>query len=226
MIAMVSHDLRGPVATIIMAIDMLFTGVHGPLNDKQKSFLEMMKTAGERLTAFVSNVLDAAKIKAGKLQLSRQTLRLEDVVAPLAEFHRLAADGKGLTLARDFPADLPAVHADREKLEQVINNLIGNAMKFTPRGGRVTLSAEADGGFVRVSVTDTGRGIAPESVKDLFKEFSQLDLADQRAKKIVGTGLGLNICRAIVEAHGGRIWVDSELAKGSSFRFTLPAVRA
>lgn len=221
-IAMVSHDLRGPVGTMIMAVELMQLEQHGPLAEDYKKKLGMIKEAGLRLTAFVNNILDAAKIKAGKLQLVRRPLRLAEAVVPLTEFFALSASIHKIALDVSLPAGLPEVDADREKLEQVVNNLVGNAMKFTPSGGRISISAEVDGEFVRLTVADTGKGIAPDDALKLFQEFAQVDVADQKAKGVVGTGLGLSICKTIVEAHGGRIWVESEPGKGSAFRFTVP----
>lgn len=221
-ISMVSHDLRGPVGSMVMTTDLLLRGTQGPLTEKQTRSLKLIKDSGRKLVAFVSNVLDAAKIKAGKLELARQELKAQELLAGIVELFALTASAKGITLEQTAPADLPAVFADREKLEQVVNNLLGNAMKFTPDQGRVTLSAKPEDGFVRFSVTDTGHGISPENAAKLFKPFAQVDLAKQREIKAVGTGLGLSICKTIVEAHGGKIWVESELGKGTCFYFTIP----
>ena len=221
-IATVSHDLRGPVAAMMMVVDMLKGGSQGPLTDAQLRYLQMIKDSGRKLTNFVNNVLDAAKIKAGKMEFHKTEVRAQEMIPALAELFVLSAAAKGVKLKQDVPDDLACVDADREKLEQVINNLLGNAMKFTPSGGAITLAAAPDGNFVRFSVDDTGYGISPEDAAKLFQKFSQVDLAAQKEKKVSGTGLGLSICKTIVEAHGGKIWVESEKGKGSSFRFTIP----
>jgi len=221
-VAMVSHDLRGPVGTMIMTTDLMLRGVQGPLSDKQKHSLQLILESGKKLVAFVTNVLDTAKIKAGKLELVKKELRSQEVLAGLLELYALNAAAKGISIAADAPSDLPPVHADREKFEQVVNNLVGNALKFTPEGGRITLEARPDDGCVRFSVRDTGAGITSEDLPKLFARFSQVDLERSRELKAVGTGLGLNICKTVVEAHGGRIWVESTPGQGTVFHFTIP----
>ena len=219
----VSHDLRGPVNAMVMIVDMMSRGMYGPLTEKQMHNLQLVKDSGRKLTAFVSNILDSAKIKAGKMEFRKGEVRLQEVLPNLVELFTLSATARGVAIDHKFPADLPSIDADREKLEQVINNLVGNAMKFTPQGGKITLEGDPEGAdFVRISVSDTGLGISKEDLPKLFKKFQQVDLAQQKEMKVVGTGLGLAICKTVVEAHGGRIWVDSEKGKGSSFRFTMP----
>jgi signal transduction histidine kinase len=227
LVAVVSHDLRGPISSIIMTIDIMRRGTYGPITEKQEKSLRIMKDSGHKLIAFVANILDAAKIKAGKMELSRQEVRAQELFAGLAELFELAASANGILIEQEAAADARPVYADREKLVQVINNLVGNALKFTPREGRVSVEARGgEDGFVIFSVSDTGRGIAAEDIGKLFGRFSQVDLAGQRERHVTGTGLGLSICKAIVEAHGGKIWVESEQGKGSSFRFTIPVIRA
>jgi len=221
-VSTVSHDLRGPVGGIIMIVDMMARGSYGPLTDKQKHYLMLIKDSGRKLTAFVTNVLDAAKIRAGKMEFRMQEISAQEIMSGLADLFALSASSKGVTLKHLVPLDLPKVMADREKIEQVINNLIGNAIKFTTSGQSITLEASLEGEFLCFTVRDTGAGISPEDVPKLFRQFSQVDLAAQKSLKVVGTGLGLSICKTIVEAHGGRIWVESEKGKGSAFRFTIP----
>lgn len=224
-IATVSHDLRGPVNAMIMIVDLMERGIYGPLTDKQKHNLKLIKESGRKLTAFVSNILDAAKIKAGKIEFRKQEIKPQEMLPAIVELFVLSAGAKKLVLEQDTHADTPSIDGDREKLEQVINNLVGNAMKFTPAGGKITLEAVPEGEFVRISVIDNGLGIAAEDLPKLFKQFQQVDLAKQKEMKVVGTGLGLSICKTIVEAHGGRIWVESEKGKGAAFRFTIPRFR-
>jgi signal transduction histidine kinase len=224
LIATVSHDLRGPVNAMLMISDAMKMGLYGPVTEKQVRNLDLMKAAGHKLTQFVTNILDAAKIKAGRMELHRQTLKAEEVLPPVAELFSLSAKAKEVTLDQRLEASLPAVSADREKIEQVLNNLLGNALKFTPAGGRIILSAWKEGEAVVFAVTDTGYGISAQDLSKLFRKFSQVDLARQRDAGNKGTGLGLSICREVIEAHGGRIWAESELGKGSSFRFSLRAV--
>ncbi|PIP83781.1 MAG: hypothetical protein CO113_10020 [Elusimicrobia bacterium CG_4_9_14_3_um_filter_62_55] len=226
LIATVSHDLRGPVNAMLMVTDAIRMGVYGPVTEKQVQNLDLLQASGHRLTHFVSNILDAAKIKAGRMELLKQPLKAEELLPSIADLFGLSARAKGVRLEVSLEPGLPAVLADREKIEQVINNLLGNALKFTPSGGVVTLSAFSDGGVVQFAVSDTGYGIAAEDVPKLFRKFAQVDLAKQRETAIKGTGLGLSICKEVVDAHGGKIWVKSEKDKGSSFLFTLPVATA
>ena len=222
-IATVSHDLRGPVGAMISWVDLLSQEKQGPLTDKQRRSLHVIKDSGRNLIAFVTNVLDAAKIKAGKMALSKQSLSTHELLAVPVELFGFSASARGISLQQQAQDDLPPVYGDRERLEQVLNNLISNAMKFTPAQGSITLDARAaEKGFVRFSVTDTGLGIGPEDLVKLFGRFEQVDPEAHRAMKATGTGLGLSICKNVVEAHGGRIWVESEKGKGSSFYFTIP----
>jgi signal transduction histidine kinase len=221
-IATVSHDLRGPVNAMLMVVDLMERGIYGPLTDKQKHNLKLIKDSGRKLTAFVSNILDAAKIKAGKIEFHKTEVKPQEMLPAIAELFALSAGAKSLKLEHAVPDDIPSISGDREKLEQVVNNLVGNAMKFTPSGGTITLEARPEDAFVRISVVDTGLGISAEDLPKLFKKFQQVDLAAQKDMRVVGTGLGLSICKSIVEAHGGRIWVESEKGKGSAFRFTIP----
>ncbi|MBI4370895.1 MAG: CHASE2 domain-containing protein [Elusimicrobia bacterium] len=222
-VSTVSHDLRGPVNAMIMVVQAMRAGLYGPLNEKQSQNLLRVETAGWQLVLLISNILDAAKIKAGRMKLHRQEVRPRELVSPVVEIFALVAASRGTALETRVPDDLPPLFADREKLEQVVNNLVSNALKFTPTGGRIIVGAELDGDGVRFRVDDTGRGIAAEDIPKLFQEFQQLDAGLRKELKIAGTGLGLAICRTIIEAHGGRIWVESEKGKGSSFLFTIPA---
>lgn len=222
MLSVASHDLRGPVNAMIMIVDAMAQGQFGPLNEKQAHYLKLINNQGRKLNDFAANVLDTARIKAGKLELRRQAVSPQEVISTTAEVFALAAESKRVTLEGSAGPDLPPIFADREKLEQMLNNLLGNALKFTPAGGRIEISARADGEDVRFTVADTGLGIAAGDLSSLFRRFSQAGLDEQKSMKIQGTGLGLSICREFAEAHGGRIWVESEKGKGSSFHFTIP----
>jgi signal transduction histidine kinase len=225
-ISMVSHDLRAPVGSMIMVSDSMERGLYGPVSDEQKEALKLIAASGNRLIAFTDNVLDAAKIKAGRMELHRRELRAREVLAAVVELLAWKAAHQKIRLEMTVRDDLPPIDADSEKLEQVFNNLISNALKFTPEGGRVAAEAQVDGDFVRFCVRDTGMGIAAEDIPKLFAAFAQADVARQREMRVKGTGLGLSICRVIVEAHGGRIWVESAPQEGAAFYFTIPVFRA
>ncbi|MBI4422858.1 MAG: response regulator [Elusimicrobia bacterium] len=221
-ISTVSHDLRGPLDAITMITDTLDQGVYGPLAQQQKHLVNLIKDSTRHLGVFIQNILDAAKIKAGMLQYVMLDVKPQELVPRLVELFTISAKSKGIVLDYQIPSSLPPVSADPDKLEQILNNLIGNAMKFTPSGGRIRVGVAEDGEFVVFSVDDTGIGIAPEHVSKLFQKFHQVDLERQRDLKIVGTGLGLSICKTIVEGHKGRIWAESAPGKGTIFRFTIP----
>jgi len=221
LVATVSHDLRGPVNSMVMIVDAMRQGLYGPLTGEQTEHLKLIEGMGRKLNGFVENVLDAAKIKAGKLALVKAEVDPARLIAELAEFFAPSALAKGVTLSSRAAAGL-LISADREKLEQTLNNLIGNALKFTPSGGKIEIAAADSEGFVRFSVTDTGLGIAAEDLPRLFTRFEQAGVAEQKRRNISGAGLGLSICKAIVEGHGGRVWAESRQGAGSSFFFTIP----
>lgn len=210
----VSHDLRNPLSTIAMSADlMLEMEMSGEQRAKQ---LAVIKRAGERMNRLIQDLLDVAKLEAGRMSVVRRPV---DVPALLAEARDLlaplAAD-KSISLETRADDGLPELHADADRAQQAIGNLVGNAIKFTPKGGRIRVRAEASGTGIRFSVADTGSGIPPEQLAQIFGRFWQADRADRR-----GIGLGLAITKAIVEAHGGRIWVESRVNEGTTFYFTL-----
>ena len=225
-ISMVSHDLRGPLNAVTMITDTLIGGEYGALGDEQSRLVRLVQNSTRKLAAFVANILDAAKIRSGQFKFFVKEVRLQEVLPRLTPLLAVSAASRGVELGHDVPDDLPAVAADPEKLDQVFNNLIGNALKFTPRGGAIRVTAALDGDSVRCVVRDTGLGIRAEDMGRLFVKFQQADVEHQRAMRMEGTGLGLSICKTIVEGHGGRIWVESEPGKGSAFYFTLPVCSA
>ena len=175
----------------------------------------------------INDILDLSKIEAGKIELEITEVPLDQLVRDTLGLVGGVEQGEArrvgdVDVRGEVPVNVRPIRTDAGKLKQVLINLIGNALKFTPEGGRITVSAERDGRFVRVSVTDTGYGIAPEDIPKLFKKFQQVDLARQKAVKFAGTGLGLSICKTVVEAHGGKIWAESEKGRGASFKFTVP----
>ena len=174
---------------------------------------------GERLTKLIDDVLDLAKIEAGKLEWHMEPVNVEDIIERATAATSSLFEQKGLRLVKDVAPGLPSVTGDRDRLIQVVINLISNAVKFTDSGS-ITCRAEQRDGALVVSVIDTGMGIAPADQPKVFERFKQV--GDTLTDKPKGTGLGLPICREIVEHHGGRIWVESEIGKGSTFAFSLP----
>ncbi|PIR16390.1 MAG: hypothetical protein COV46_08645 [Deltaproteobacteria bacterium CG11_big_fil_rev_8_21_14_0_20_49_13] len=240
-VSAVSHELRTPLASIREAIALVFDGVAGDLTEKQKKCLEIALRNSDRLTRLINDLLNLSKIESGKIEMKRTSVSLEQVVGNVISTFEPQAQKAKAALKTDLDKDLPHVFADPDQLTQVLTNLIGNSMKFTPEGGEVRVAAcdmryaqaselmthdaqlMTDRCFVEISVTDTGPGISEADQKLLFQKFSQLDTGLTR--KPGGTGLGLVISKEIVEKHGGRIWIESEVGKGTSFKFTLPVFR-
>ncbi|MFD1627786.1 sensor histidine kinase [Azospirillum griseum] len=215
----VTHELRTPL-TSIRALSEILHDDPGIEEDQRRAFLAIIIAESERLTRLINEVLDMAKIEAGAMDWAIESLdparALEQAAAATAGLFQ----ERGVRLDSALPADLPPVRADHDRLVQVVVNLLSNAAKFTPPGGRVTLAAEPGNGAVRISVTDTGPGIAPEHHDAVFDRFRQV--GDPMTDKPAGTGLGLAICKGIVEHLGGRIGVDSRPGAGACFWFTLP----
>jgi signal transduction histidine kinase len=191
--------------------------------DQVRTNVEIIVAEGERLTTLINNVLDLAKIEAGKVEWDMQPQRIDTIIERGLAATALLFDEKGLLLTRDIAPDLPMVVGDRDSLIQVVINLLSNAAKFTDEGS-VTCRATHAGDEVVISVTDTGRGIAEADQPRVFEQFAQV--GDALTAKPLGTGLGLPICKQIVERHGGRLWIESSLGSGSTFSFTLPVLDA
>jgi signal transduction histidine kinase len=224
-LANISHDLRTPLTAVITHAEILRDGILGTLTERQLESVGGIINGGRQLLEQVSEILDYARGAANQLTIAPTTFQIADVLEQACALNEALAARKGLELDTRIPSELPAVHADREKVAHVVGNLVGNALNFTPSGGRVWLSAHASGsssqlGQLVVEVGDTGIGIAPEHHDLIFLEFAQVDSSPSRRHH--GTGLGLTIARKLVELHGGRIWVESALGIGSRFFFTLP----
>lgn len=218
MLAIVSHDLKNPLSTILMSTALMGTASGDGDRRKSRKEIDRIRRAAERMNRLIQDLLDTASIDAGKLSVERRRLSVVPLVHETIEALQPLAASKSLHLHSDLPSDLPEISGDSGRLQQVFTNLVGNAIKFTPAGGTITVRAEAADGDIQFSVTDTGSGIPEESRPHLFERFWQ---ARRTARQ--GTGLGLSIARGIVVAHGGRIWVESHVGEGSTFFFTLPA---
>ncbi|MBC7930513.1 MAG: ATP-binding protein [Rubrivivax sp.] len=219
-LALTTHDLRSPLTVISGVINFFTSGRLGDLTPEQKNMVQMMERNTQNLIELVNDLLDASKLESGTLRLETVSVDLRGLTEELREqMHPLARD-KEIALEEAIPKDLPPLRADRAKLRRILVNLLSNALKFTPKGGRIELSAERAGDFVRVSVADNGVGMAPDDVKDIFDKYTQASSRATRSEK--GTGLGLYITRQLVELQGGKISVESEVGKGSTFSFTIP----
>jgi signal transduction histidine kinase len=212
----VSHDLRNPLHTISMCASLLLELPMPP--EKQADHLTRIKRAGERMNRLVQDLLDVAKLEAGRVAISTRPVSVAPLVSEASGMLSPIAAEKQLRLETVVADGLQQVVADEGRVIQVLSNLVGNAVKFTPAGGTITIRAEDAPGGVRFSVSDTGVGMTPEQLSKLFGEFWQANPADRR-----GIGLGLSIAKGIVEAHGGRIWVESQPGVGTTFHFTLSA---
>ncbi len=218
-LANMSHELRTPLNAILGYTELIQDNIYGEVPEKIREVMARVQHSGRHLLGLINDVLDLSKIEAGQLTLALSDYSMSDVVgAVVAATESLAAE-KRLALRVAVPADLPVGRGDERRLTQVLMNLVGNAIKFTDAGGVRVETAVRDGQFL-VSVADTGPGIAEANQQRIFEEFQQVDGSSIRGKS--GTGLGLAIARRIVELHGGRIWVESSVGKGSTFRFTVP----
>lgn len=219
-LAIVAHDVRNPIATIHLAA----TGLDRALARGQPVEAESVRIilrAAKRANRLIQDLLDISRIEGGALSLAREGIIPQQLVADAADAQRLLASAANVTLDSNVSEDLPQISGDRHRLLQVFENLIGNAMKFVDGSGRITIGVERRDRDVVFSIADTGPGIAPESLEHVFDRFWQADRLDSKR----GAGLGLPICKGIVEAHGGRIWVESELGRGTTFYFTIPAIQ-
>jgi signal transduction histidine kinase len=218
-LANMSHELRTPLNAIIGYTEMMADGLYGDVSEKAQGVLERVQANGRHLLGLINDVLDLSKIEAGQLVLAMEEYSVADMVATVLSTTESLARAKGLRLGSDVPAGLPTGTGDARRLTQVLLNLVGNAIKFTDQGSVEVRAAQVDGRF-ELSVVDTGFGIAPEDQAKIFEEFQQVDNTSTRKKG--GTGLGLSISRRIVELHGGRITVESEIGKGSTFKVIVP----
>jgi signal transduction histidine kinase len=211
----VAHDLRSPLNTISMATNLL---LDIPATDADRvKRLKIIKRTGEQMERLIQDLLSVTAIEAGRLSIAPRKLRMDDLFGDVAEMLEGTAREKSIRLIVNRAADLPPVRGDPARVLQVFSNLVGNAVKFTPEGGAITLSAARADDVIQCAIADTGSGIPPEELPRIFGKFWQSKRGDHR-----GVGLGLAIARGIVEAHGGTIGVKSEVGKGSVFSFSLP----
>jgi signal transduction histidine kinase len=219
-LANMSHELRTPLNAVIGFSEVLQEQMFGDLNDKQKEYVHDIHSSGKHLLSLINDILDLSKIEAGKVELELSTFHLPSSLEGTLTLVRERATRHGIEVGLAVDDKLGEIVADERKVRQILLNLLSNAVKFTPDGGRVDVSAAAVDSAVHIAVRDTGIGIAPEDQELIFEEFRQV--GNDLFRKREGTGLGLTLARKFVELHGGRIWVQSEPGKGSTFTFTLP----
>ncbi|MHC4740380.1 MAG: ATP-binding protein [Planctomycetota bacterium] len=214
-----SHELRTPLTAIKEAVRLVIQEKTGKLNNEQKEFLGIVQRNTERLSRLTSDVLDFQKLENGKIKINMQENDVNEIVSEIAATMSSYSNRKNLYLATDLDESLPKVRCDRDKITQVLTNIVGNAIKFTEEGG-VTISTTQSDNIIQVSVADTGPGIEEEDMPKLFKEFEQISNGSD--ENDVGTGLGLAISRKLIKKHNAKIWVESEPGKGTTFHFVLP----
>jgi signal transduction histidine kinase len=219
-LANMSHELRTPLNAIIGFSEVLGERMFGELNEKQAEYTDDILTSGRHLLSLINEILDLSKIEAGRMELEVATFDLPLAIDNARTFVRERAVKHGINLDVTIDERLGDFVGDERKIKQILLNLLSNAVKFTPEGGRIGINARHADGAVEISVSDTGIGIAPEDQARIFEEFRQV--GGDYAKRIEGTGLGLTLAKKFVELHGGKIWVESEVGKGSTFTFTLP----
>jgi len=221
-LASVTHELRSPLTSLRMYIDLFLKGAAGELNEKAKKFLTIMNGSNKRLSRFIDDLLDMAKIERGKMEVKKEPLEILPIVSEIAQLMKPQSDEKNIEMTMDIPDNLALVLIDGDRTRQIITNLLSNAIKFTPEKGKISVKIQDEKEHIQVSINDTGIGIPPEQIGKIFDKFEQVKEIRERIKGPKGTGLGLAIVKSLVEAQGGRIWVESEVGKGSTFYFTLP----
>jgi signal transduction histidine kinase len=219
-LASMSHELRTPLNAIIGFSEVLREEMFGRVNEKQAEYLDDIISSGNHLLSLINDVLDLSKVEAGQVELEVGPFSLREALERGVVMVREKATEEGVQVELSAGPEVDVVEGDERRIKQIIFNLLSNAVKFTPAGGEVDVSAMRVNGEVRVSVADTGPGIAPGDHERIFEEFQQTDAG---LEQLEGTGLGLALSKRLVELHGGRIWLESEIGKGSTFVFTLPA---
>jgi len=215
-----SHEFKTPLTTIMSLTKMLLDGKIGAITDQQKEALELVYCDSKRLRGAVQKILDIAKIESGKMVYHMGSVDLESVIGETIAMLKIISASKNLAVNKAVEANLPHVTADKDRLEMAVENLVSNAIKFTPPGGRVDIRAKRQGGDVLVEIQDTGVGIPPEDKDHVFEKYYRVKSGE--TVNVGGSGLGLVICKKIIEAFKGRIWVESKVGEGSTFKFTLP----
>ena len=217
----VTHELRSPMTAVKGYVNLILDGKAGPMSEKQREYLTIVRNNTARLGRFINDILDLAKIEAGMMEIKPEPMSVREVANEILTLLRAIADQKNIKLIVDVPESIPQIMADRDRIGQIITNLVGNSLKFTPDGGSVTVKGVEEGEFLKMAIIDTGIGIPKEYIGKIFNKFEQVSEHKQKVKTAKGTGLGLAIARGLIIGHGGKIWIESEVDKGTTFFFTL-----
>jgi signal transduction histidine kinase len=220
-LSMVSHELKAPLSSLLMQISVVLDGLAGDLTPKQDELLSKAKEKTKGMITLVNDILDYRRLQEGKSIQKIENLDMADVLERTADLMRLSAEEKGVEITFDIAEDIPAFNGDRGGVQAIFVNLISNAIKYTPKGGRVKVSLFKKGKDIRFKVVDTGIGIPPQDLNRVFEKFYRIKTDE--TKSISGSGLGLSIVKGIVEAHNGFVHLESEVGQGATFVVSLPS---
>ncbi len=217
-VATISHEFRNPLTSIVMATDLLLDGARRENPEEPRMLLSAIREDGQRLKRLVDNLLELSRLEEGQIKMEMESVEVAEMVSLAIGPLQLQLKEKNITLTEDIPENLPEVFVDATKATWILTNLVGNAIRYTPRGGEIAIAATHRKNKVYISVTDSGAGIPENYHEKIFEKFTQV----KGRANVGGAGLGLAIAKEIVEAHGGRIWVESRVNEGACFTFTLP----
>jgi len=219
-VSVVSHELKLPMTSIKGYSDLMLSGATGQLNEHQTNFLGIIRNNVNRMATLVSDLADISRIESGNMRLEAREVPVWDVIDEVVTLTHTQVTQKNQTVSVDIPQELPKAWCDRNRLAQILTNLISNANKYTQEGGAIIVHATRDGNMIQIKVEDNGLGMTPEDQRKLFSKFFRS--ADDKVREAPGTGLGLSITKNLIELQGGKIWFESEFRKGTSFLFTVP----
>jgi signal transduction histidine kinase len=219
-VSVVSHELKLPMTSIKGYSDLMLSGATGALNENQTNFLNTISNNVNRMATLVSDLADISRIESGKLRLEPREVPVWDVIDEVVTLTRTQVTQKNQTVTVEIPNELPKAWCDRNRLAQILTNLVSNANKYTQEGGAIVIHATCEDDLIQIKVEDNGLGMTPEDQKKLFSKFFRS--ADDKVREAPGTGLGLSITKTLIELQGGKIWFESEYRKGTSFYFTVP----
>jgi signal transduction histidine kinase len=223
MVGIAAHDLRNPLSVVWNFSDFLLGEYQDPLSDRQRMYIENIRTSSRYMLKLIEDLLDVSKIESGKLILKKEEVSLEELLDSNVALNKPIADKKEIHLEIVNDMEQVTLYIDRVKMDQVINNLIGNAIKYSSKKSRVSISSLLVDDCIKINVTDEGPGIKEEEIASLFDPFQMGEEGEKKGNE--SHGLGLAIAKSIVEGHGGKIWVESELGEGSTFSFTIPLIK-